>query len=147
MALQRMAGHRTGENLDDLRSWLMTLEGCPRISQTSFAICNNPVHEDERPTWFYVEGDPETGVARRRCLGCAQVHHILDSEANWTHPPMYSCDNCGQSMFELAAGFHVEVGEVDWLALGVRCVGCGVLAGLTDMAVPKMSVPDVAAAI
>ncbi|MCA1823844.1 MAG: hypothetical protein ABR520_05655 [Mycobacteriales bacterium] len=147
MTLQRVAGNRTGEDIDDLRQWLVALEGCPRITQTAIAMCDNPVHEDDRPTWFYVEGDPDSGIARRRCLGCAQVRHVLDSEDNWTHPPMRMCDNCGQSMFELAAGFHVETGLVDWMALGLRCVGCGVLAGLTDMSVPDLPVAEVVARI
>jgi hypothetical protein len=142
VALQRLAGHRTGEDTDDLCLWLESLDGCPTITSTVIATCTNPVHGDEPPTWFYIEGDAATGVARRRCLGCGLVHHVLDSEAHWNHPPMRSCGTCGQSMFELGYGLHSEGGVVTWMALGLRCVGCGTLDGLTDMAVPGLSQTD-----
>lgn len=145
MTVQKVAGHRVGEDSDDLQSWLRGLEGCPPINITVLAMCDNPVHGEERPTWFYVEGDPLAGLARRRCLSCASVTHVLDSEEHWTHPPMRCCETCGQSMFEVAAGLHLDGPTVDWLAIGVRCVGCGALDGLTDLAVPNLTVDEVRA--
>lgn len=143
MALQRVAGHRTGEDSDDLQHWLESLDGCPPVHTTLLATCTNPVHGEEQPTWFYVEGDAAAGIARRRCLGCGVVVHVLDSEQHWTHPPMRCCGTCGQSMFEMAAGLSVVSGEVRWMAIGLRCVGCGCLDGLTDMHVPGLSVAEV----
>jgi hypothetical protein len=139
-----MAGHRTGEDSDDLRHWLEALDGAPAVHRTVLLTCDNAVHGAEPPTWFYVEGDAEKAIARRRCLGCGHVRHLLDSEEHWSHPPMHSCGTCGQSMFEVAVGLNIEGGElVRWLAVGIRCVGCGMLDGLTDMAVPGLPVDDV----
>jgi hypothetical protein len=107
------------------------------------------VHDaDEAMTWFYVEADAANAVARRRCLACGDVAHLLDSKAAWTHPPMHACGTCGQSMFEVATGLHVEPGTtVTWLAVAVRCVGCGRLDGLTDMNVPNLSLDEVRARV
>ena len=147
MTLHKVAGKKVGEDSADLRLWLEGLEGCPPITATAIARCDNPVHGDDPPSWFYVEGDALEGIARRRCLACGGVKHLLDSEERWNHPPMRSCSTCGQSMFELAAGFHVVAGTVDWLAIGVRCVGCGTLDGLTDMNAGGMTVDEATAAI
>lgn len=147
MTLQRVAGNRTGEDSDDLMAWLKGLEGCPTISAAVLARCANEVHGDDRPTWFYVEGDAQSGLARRRCLACGLVVHLLDSESHWTHPPMHCCGTCGQSMFELAVGLHIEDAFVDWLAVGLRCVGCGCLEGLTDMNVDSLTYDEVAARV
>lgn len=146
--MQIVAGHRVGESVEDLKDWLKSLEGCPPIHSTVLAECANPAHGEDRPTWFYVEGDSTKGIARRRCLACGTVHHVLDSESNWTAPPMHSCGNCGQSMFEVVTGLHVETEMVNWLAIGLRCVGCGTLDGLTDMAVsPALPLDDAKAAV
>lgn len=147
--MQKVAGKELGEDSDDLQRWLEKLTGCPQVNVTLLAHCTNPAHDgDEAMTWFYVEADPENGVARRRCLACGMAHHVLDSEEHWTHPPMYACDTCGQSMFEVAYGLHVVGGTtVTWLAIAVRCVGCGRLDGVTDMTVPNLPVDEVRAAL
>jgi hypothetical protein len=153
VTLQRLADHRTGEDADDLQQWLTTLEGCPSIDVTALAVCHNPEHGDEKPTWFYVEADRTGGVARRRCLGCGVVHHLLDSAAHWAGGvSMSACLTCGQSMFEIAAGLHTAPGAdgqpvVTWAAFGTRCVTCSRVEGLTDMFVPGVPVQHVVAAI
>ncbi|HVE99224.1 MAG TPA: hypothetical protein VNA12_08600 [Mycobacteriales bacterium] len=147
VVVHKVSDHKVGEDSADLRHWLEGLEGCPPITVTTVASCESPVHDDEPPTWFYVEGDAREGVARRRCLACGEVKHVLDSAERWTHPPMHTCPTCGQSMFEMAAGFHVVDGAVDWLAIGLRCVGCGMLDGLTDMHAGGISVPDAIPAV
>jgi hypothetical protein len=132
MVLRTVAGVRTGEDVEDLRAFLMRLAGAPAVHETVVLACAN--HGDERPTWSYVEADATAGVARRRCLQCAHSTPLLDSEPHWTHPPMWSCQSCGQSIAEVAAGLSVPDGEhVDWLCLGARCVECGRIDGLTDM--------------
>jgi hypothetical protein len=56
-------------------------------------------------------------------------------------------------MFELAAGLHTSPGEhpdqpvVTWVVLGVRCVTCSRVDGLTDMFVPGLPVPFVVNAL
>jgi hypothetical protein len=144
-----VAGNELGEDSDDLRHWLAGLTGCPEVNMTLLAHCTNPVHDgDETMTWFYVEADAANAVARRRCLACGEVHHLLDSEASWTHPPMHACGTCGQSMFELGYGLHVVDGTtVAWLAVAVRCVGCGRLDGVTDFTLPGLPLAEVRSAL
>jgi hypothetical protein len=142
MVLKKVAGARTGEDVEDLRFWLSSLEGAPAVHETVVLACAQ--HGDERPTWAYVEGAAGAGIARRRCLACATAVHLLDSEARWTHPPMWACRGCGNSIVEIAAGLGVPDGEhVEWVVVGVRCVECGRLGGLTDMVVDSQPIAQV----
>jgi hypothetical protein len=142
MVLKKVAGARVGEDVEDLRSWLSSMEGAPSVHETVVLGCAQ--HGDERPTWAYVEGKPAEGIARRRCLACATAVHILDSESRWTHPPMWACRGCGNSIVEIAAGLSVPDGEhVEWVVLGVRCVECGRIDGLTDMVVDSRPLSEV----
>jgi hypothetical protein len=140
-----VAGHRTGEDSDDLRHWLESLPDAPPVALTVLASCSNTVHGDEPPTWFFVEGDAASSIARRRCLACGGVTHLLDSEAHWTPSPMKTCETCAQAMFEIAAGLNVVGGAVQWVVVGLRCVGCGSLQGLTDFVVEGRPVDEVVA--
>lgn len=45
---------------------------------------------------------------------------------------MWSCAGCEQSIAEVVTGLHTENGTVTWVAVGARCVNCGLIAGLTD---------------
>lgn len=151
MVLQTVAGRRTGENADDLRSWLSRLDGCPTVSQTVLVTCGNVVHADEAGTWFYVEADAREAIARRRCLSCGDSHHLFDSAEHWSAPRMWSCPTCGQSIAEIAAGLHID-GEgagraVSWVALAARCVDCGTIDGLTDFNVGPIAYDEVFAQI
>jgi hypothetical protein len=147
MALQTVAGHRVGEDADDLKAWLRELSDCPPITHTLAATCHDPAHGGEPSMWFYVEGDAGTGIARRRCVGCATVRTVLDSEQRWTFPPMWACDNCQNSLCEVAFGVHAEPADdgplVTWLAVVVRCVECGRFDGVTDLVVPRLSLAEV----
>lgn len=135
MVVQSVAGKKVGEDVEDLQGWMRSLQGCPPISATAVASCANPTH-DEPATWFFVEADPRKALARRRCLACGVSASTFDSEHRWTHPPMWACSTCAQSIVELAAGLHAEPdGRITWVALGVRCVACGHLEGLTDFVV------------
>jgi predicted Fe-S protein YdhL (DUF1289 family) len=146
MVLKKVSGARSGESVEDLRVWLTQLEGSPTVHETVVLGCGQ--HGDERPAWAYVEGNAAEGIARRRCLACATAVHVLDSEARWTHPPMWACRGCGQSIVEVVAGLSVPDGEhVDWVVIGVRCVECGRLAGLTDMVVDAQPLSAVLTAL
>lgn len=150
MTLQRSVGALVAEEVDDLCQWLRSLAGCPPVSDVVVVRCGNPAHGDEALTWFYVEGDPTAAVARRRCLACGEVVHLLDSAEHWTYPAMKNCVTCSQSMYELAVGLSIEPDTTDrvgWLVVGVRCVGCGRLDGLTDMVVPGWTVAEVTASL
>lgn len=142
MVLRTVQGAVTGEDVEDLRAFLTALTGGPAVHETVVLACGH--HEDERPTWMYVEADARAGLARRRCLQCARSSGILDSEERWTHPPMWSCAGCRQSIGEVAAGLSVEDGEhVTWVALAVRCTECGRIDGLTDMVLPGTPLTEV----
>jgi hypothetical protein len=142
MVLRLVGGVRTGEDSEDLRAFLKTLEGSAEVQETALLACGN--HGDERPTWTYIEADPATGVARRRCLQCAANVWILDSEDRWTFPRMWSCGTCGQSIAEVAAGLAMPDGDhVEWVVLGARCVDCGRVDGLTDMVLPGTPLREV----
>jgi hypothetical protein len=144
MVLRTVGGARTGEDVEDLRSWLRQLEGGPHVDEVVVLAC--AAHGDEPSTWTYVEADALAGVARRRCLACAQVVAVLDSADRWTDPPMHACSGCAGSIVEVAAGLAVPDGEhVEWVALAARCVECGRLAGLTDLVLPGVPVAEVVA--
>lgn len=151
MVLQTLAGRRTGEDVDDLVAWLTGLTDCPAVTHTLVAGCDAPVHQGEPATWVYVEADAGRGLARRRCLGCGLTTPVLDSAEHWSFPPMWCCPTCGQSIVEMAGGLHAEPGgpgepdRVDWLAVAVRCVGCGCVEGVTDLLVPGLTIDEVAA--
>jgi len=127
----RAGGHKA-EDVEDLRTWLSQLSGGPRITETVVLACGH--HGDDRPTWHYVEADPRTGVAKRRCLACGFAVSLLDSGSRWTFPPVWSCPTCRHCIAEVAAGLSVPDGDhVRWVVLAARCVECGDTAGLTDM--------------
>lgn len=123
------------------------LEGCPSIDRVVIARCERPVHGDDASTWFYVEADATAGVARLRCLGCADTRSLLDSADRWTFPTTWACRDCRQSIAEVAFGVHVENDAATWMAIGVRCVGCGRIAGLTDFVVPGLPADDFIASL
>ena len=134
------------EDVEDVRSWLGHLTGGPKLHESVVLGCAR--HGDERPTWSYVEADPVTGVARRRCLSCADVVYLLDSDHRWSHPPMWACKECGQSILELAAGLSVPDGDaVEWVVLAGRCVECGRVSGLTDAVVDRQPLAQVLEAL
>jgi hypothetical protein len=146
MVLRTVSGVQTGEDVEDLRAFLSKLPDSPDVHETVVLACAN--HEDERPTWTYVEADIRAGVARRRCLQCAQSVALLDSAERWTHPPMWSCRTCSQSIAEVAVGLSVEDGEhVTWAVVGARCVDCGRIDGLTDMVLPRTPLAEVLAGL
>jgi ferredoxin-like protein FixX len=145
VVLRTVAGHPTGESAADLGTWLAHLDGCPTVNRALPLECENPSHGDEPATWFYVEADATESIARRRCLSCGTSRDSFDSGEHWTAPRMWSCPTCGQSIAEVSAGLHVEDDEVTWVALAVRCVECGTIAGVTDFNLDPTSVDEVAA--
>jgi hypothetical protein len=151
--MQTVAGQRVGENLSDLEQWMRDLRGCPTVTHTMPAHCPSEFHSDEPGTWFYIEADSGAGIVRRRCLSCGFVVATLDSDERWNHPRMWACGTCGQSITEVVAGVHapaehpdesLEPGDVSWVAIGVRCVGCGALDGVTDFVLPPTPWAEVA---
>ena len=145
MVLRTAHGARTGEDVEDLRVWLLELPTPGPLSETVVLACRGH-GGDSGPTWMYVEADPVAGVARRRCLACAQSAYLLDSEPRWTHPQTWACQGCAHSIVEVVAGLHlVDGAHVDWVALAARCVDCGRVAGLTDITLEPTPRADVLA--
>ena len=83
---------------------------------------------------FRLRADSQEGVALRVCAACKAVHLICDSAEFWEEASLTAvrCP-CLRTLFELAVGFSFhEEGEVNWITVGTRCVGCGVLASPAD---------------
>lgn len=133
MTLRHIHGRTVTEDVSDVQQWLHGLQGCPEVTETAVISCAN--HPDEPGCWFYVEADAANGVARVRCLRCGLVQHLLDSEQRWSFPPTWSCVNCAQSIAEVVVGGHEIDGRAEWIAVAVRCVDCGGIAGVTDAVV------------
>jgi hypothetical protein len=133
-------GHHKAETVEDLKSWVRDLTGGPSIDRVVTARCERPVHGDEPGTWFYVEADVHEGLARLRCLGCADMRPVLDSAERWTYPAAWACGDCSQSIAEVAFGVHADDGAATWLVVAARCVECGSVSGLTDLVVPGVPV-------
>ena len=140
MTLRTAHGHHKAETVEDLKSWLRELSDCPAITRVVLARCERDVHGDEPGTWFYVEADAREGLARLRCLGCADVKPVLDSAERWNYPAAWACADCSQSIAEIAYGVHDDGGSATWLAVAARCVECGSVYGLTDFVVPAIPV-------
>lgn len=152
MVLRTRTGAVTAEDSDDLRTWLRDLVGGLPVTHTVLAVCASPTHPDPA-SWFFVEADPNAGVARRRCVGCGTIAATLDSEEAWSYPPTFACLNCGQSMVEVGVGVHAEPSADDhqeaepvvtWAVLAARCVNCGRVSGLTDLFVPELPLNEAA---
>lgn len=147
MTLRTVGGHQAAEDVTDLVAWVNRLQGCPSIDRTVIAVCRRPAHGEEPATWFYVEADTREGVVRLRCLACGDARPVLDSAERWTYPAVWCCSNCGQSIAEVVYGIHEEDGTATWLAVAVRCVGCGHIDGVADMIVPGIAAEVFAATL
>jgi hypothetical protein len=151
VTVRTQVDHLIGETSDDLRSWTRSLAGCPPVTHTLLAACPAPAHNGEKPTWFFPSADADEGVAQLRCVACGTATDVMDSGDHWTYPHVWACLSCGQSMGEVVLGLHAEDDSEDasgpfvtWLAVTVRCIGCGRIDGLTDMHVPHVALETIA---
>jgi hypothetical protein len=136
----------TGEDPDDLMAWLSQLTDCPTVTQPVVLRCEK--HERDPVFCGYVQADPHTGVARRRCVACAEVTDLFDSGERWSYPETFECQGCRSSLVELAVGINAEPdGQAHWLALAARCIGCGRISGLTDVTINALTVDEVLASV
>ena len=142
MALRTVGPRLTAEAVEDVVTWVTQLSGCPKVTRTKVAVCTHPAHEGEASIWFFVEGDPQAGVARLRCVAGGHINELLDSAENWTYPKAWQCPACSQSIAEVVFGVHELGGIADWLVVAVRCVECGEVAGITDMVVKNLPVDE-----
>lgn len=148
VALHQHLGHTVGDAADDLLAWLRRLESCPPVSEAVLVGCR---HDDaDAVGWSYIEADAAAGVARRRCVACAVSISLLDSDERWTYPPMFCCPLCQGSIVELGVALSSRDrsdAAIAWLAVGVRCVGCGVIKGVTDFCIEARPGHEVIAAL
>ena len=147
MTLRTVGGKQTAETSEDLAHWVMSLTGCPPITRTVLSRCTRAVHGDDPATWFYVEADAQQGLARLRCLSCADMRPIFDSAERWSFPSAWSCLNCSQSIAEIVFGVSEQDGLARWLVVAARCVECGHVRGLTDMVIPGVAADVFAATL
>jgi hypothetical protein len=140
MVMRTVGTRQRAEDVEDLSGWLRALPGSPHIDHTVVARCTHPSHGEDSATWFYVEADAEAGVARLRCLSGGHVHEVLDSAERWTFPAAWSCLSCSQSIAEVVFGVSSRGDRADWLAVAVRCVECGDVAGVCDLVLPALDV-------
>ncbi len=136
-----------GEDSADLLAWFGKLQDCPAVTQPVLLHCECRPDNPE-PFCGYVQADPHTGIARRRCVACARMTSLFDSDERWTFPETFECPSCHQSLMEIAAGISTaDDGRPSWLALAARCVGCGRISGLTDRLIHDRSLDDVLAGV
>jgi hypothetical protein len=147
VVMRTLGTRHTAEDTEDLATWVRTLPGCPAITQTSLARCNHAWHGDEPATWFYVEADADAGVVRLRCLSGGHLRDLLDSGEHWTFPGVWSCVSCSQSIAEVVYGIHDDAGSARWMAVAVRCVECGDVAGVADLVLGDIPLDDLLAAL
>jgi hypothetical protein len=147
VTLRMVAGQQSAEDVNDLTDWVRALQGCPPVTRTVTARCPRPSHGPDEGAWFYVEADRREGVARLRCLACGDARPVLDSAERWTYPPVWSCSTCNQSITEVVYGVHEEDGAATWVAVAVRCVGCGHIDGVADLVVPSIAAEVFAATL
>lgn len=134
----------TGDESEDLLTWLTALQGCPPITQARLLRCEI----DDREFCGFIQADSRIGVARRRCVACATATDLLDSAQRWSYPDTYECLSCQQSLVELAIGVSTDDDRhASWLALAARCVGCGRIAGMTDRLVSGIALEEVLVAV
>jgi hypothetical protein len=121
----------TGEHLADLAEYLRELgvEGYEinEVRECRCARCGGVV--------FGLRADRTEGAARRTCESCGHRQFIADSEEYWEDatPLTWQCV-CGGTDANLAVGYSLyDDGEdVRWIAVGQRCVTCGVLGSFVD---------------
>ena len=98
MVMRTVGNRHAAEDVEDLAHWVRGLTDCPAVTQTSIATCGHPSHGEDPASWFYVEADPQEGVARLRCIADGQVREVLDSGERWTYPKAWSCPACSQTV-------------------------------------------------
>ena len=86
---------------------------------------------------FRLSGDDEEGCARRTCVACKSSRFICDSGDYWSEaePEDLVCHGCGADVFNVGVGFSISKGpapDVQWVTVGQRCIGCGVLGSFVD---------------
>jgi hypothetical protein len=85
---------------------------------------------------FEVEVAYEDQGARRTCLDCGDRAYIGDSEEYWDDDAearvVCECP-CGGGQFAAAVGYSMlDDGDVRWIFVGLRCLGCGQLGVYED---------------
>ncbi|HET9143896.1 hypothetical protein [Actinophytocola sp.] len=121
----------TGESFEDLAEYLRELgvagHAVDEVRECRCAQCDGLV--------FGLRADRVEGGARRTCRACGLKQFIADTDEHWADctPKTWKC-GCGCKDANLAVGFSLrdDGGDVRWIAVGERCVNCGVLSSFVD---------------
>jgi hypothetical protein len=86
---------------------------------------------------FFLEVEPDEGVAKRICEKCSTVHFICDSDEHWEDDlkmKKYKCITCKSKVTNIGVGFafYEDTAEIHWLYVGNRCAECGTLGSMVD---------------
>jgi hypothetical protein len=131
VAIDRSGTWWTGEGFDDLAEYLRELGvggyAIDGVRECRCSECGANV--------FALRADRTEGGARRTCRACGHKQFIADSDEYWEDctPRTWKCV-CGGKDANLAVGYSLRAGggDVRWIAVGQRCVGCGVLGSYVD---------------
>jgi hypothetical protein len=131
VAIDRSGKWWRGDSAADLDEYLAAYtEDAYPVGQVRHSACKNC-----HGVVFGLRGDDD--VARRTCRNCGAKAFVADSRENWQEATIRTCRcPCGGTDYNVAVGFSLrEGGEVRWVAVGNRCVKCGVLGSFADWGV------------
>lgn len=130
MTIDRSGKWWTGTEFADVVEYLRTYtaDGHPGEDiRQSVCECGGTV--------FRLRGDQEEGCAQRTCAACGATAFVGDSEDDWAEasPKQCVCPACKGRLYEIGVGFSLrDDGDVRWITVGERCVGCGLLDSFVD---------------
>lgn len=136
ITLRRMAIRKTrtswaGDSEEDLEEYLADYSASMNrpVSRVVHARC-----EGCGSGTFGVRVDDDEGCAQRTCTDCGLHGWIFDSAeaAQEAELDDATCP-CGDAIFNVAGGCSVrDDGDIDWVFVGLRCIGDGALGCYTD---------------
>ena len=129
MAIDTTGEWWVGTGEDDIDTYLeLLMADVHPISEVVHATCGCGSRV------FTVSADADEGCVIRACSSCTKEHPVCDSGEYVEDSDLEGvvCQ-CGDERFELAVSFsRRDDGSIRWLAVGVRCVACGVLGSPAD---------------
>lgn len=130
MSIDKSGKWWIGSHPEDIREYLIAFSSDGYVAddfRLAICDCGNPE--------FRLWADDGEGTAKRICSSCEKSHLICDSEEYWevSTPVEWTCVECESKCANVGVGFSLfEDGEIRWLYVGERCVGCGVLGCMTQ---------------
>jgi hypothetical protein len=119
-----------GTEVDDLVEYLRTYaEYTPQVLRVARCACGS-----DR---FRLSVCADEGGARRTCAMCSTAAFVADSDEYWDDDEAEEIACCKGEPCNVAVGFRLydgdeSAGDVKWIYVGRRCVGCGELSCPVD---------------